>query len=254
MTAIAQLVIEGPFGNPDTMISSPSLNLRKNARLEEAREVTDALTSGKELILVARDTDDLMSYAVGSMIAKMLTKNVIDNVDECYDVLSQVFTVDALSGEKGYRFNRRTVFNTLQEGGIIREGLSIRDAKPAGTLPTISEISRIIENYTKINLDQIQSPARSRDIVDSRFFAIWAMRYVCGHSLTYIGEQMGNRDHTSILNGVNRVRTNRGASTVPGQDAAYRDQIDNICDESDVLALRRHHSILSRQSGIRRVV
>lgn len=254
MTAITQLAVEGPYGNPNTTISDQQgLSLRKNATLEEAWDICQAVLDGKDVIHVARGTDDLMSYGVGAMLAKMAKSGLLDDINDAYLKLSGRYTRETLKGERAYRFNRRTVFNSLQQFGLLRETLSIREAKPAGTLPTITEIARIIENYEHINLAQIQSPARSREIVKARFYAIWVMRYVCGHSLTYIGEQLGNRDHTSILNGVNRVRAIRGTDSVSSEDAGSREIIDNICDECDMLALRRHHSILMSQSGIRRV-
>ncbi len=249
MPALAQTYKDGPFGNADTVISTRNtVSLRKNARLEEARDVCLDILSGKELVAVARDTDDLMAYGVGSMIAKLSDRNQIHDEMTVFDSLASTFTKGSFEQTDEKRFNRRTVFEHLSLNGLVNKGLSIREAKPAGTFPTISEISRIVENYRKISLDQIQSAARSRDIVDARFIAIWVMRYVCGHSLTYIGEQLGNRDHTSVLNGVNRIVAIRAG------DVAKRHEIDNICDESDVIALRRHHSILINQSNIRRVI
>lgn len=248
MTAIACLT-DGPYGNLHTNISEhQSLNIRKNIFIEETRDTYIDIQAGKDVIHVARDADNLMSYGVGAMIAKMATRGVFNSVDEVFKILSKIFTIQNMSGDKGYRFSRRTVFQALKETGLICADLSIREAKPAGTLPTISEISRIIETYENINLAHIQSPGRSRPVVKARFQAIWVMRFVCGHSLTYIGEQLGNRDHTSILNGVNRMRDIRHT------DIGDRNNIDMICDESDALALRRHHNILMSQVGIRRVV
>ncbi|HDZ51518.1 MAG TPA: hypothetical protein ENH63_06945 [Sulfitobacter litoralis] len=249
MPALAQIYKDGPFGNADTMISTRTgFNLRKNARLEEARDVCLDIMSGKELVAVARDTDDLMAYGVGSMIAKLVDRGQLRDELEVFSELAATFTKDSFEQAEEKRFNRRTVFEHLSTKGLVVNGLSIREAKPAGTLPTIAEISRVVENYRSISLNQIQSAARSRDIVDARFIAIWVMRYVCGHSLTYIGEQLGNRDHTSVLNGVNRIVATRAG------DVGRRHEIDNICDESDVISLRRHHSILLNQSNIRRVI
>lgn len=249
MQAIAETLLTGPFGNPDTIISCPaSLPLRKNARLEEAREICQEILDGRDLMFVARHTEDLMAYAVGSMIAKLSDKGLDVTPSHAFMELGRVFSRQRFEGNQAFRFSRRTVFDTLSCRGLLTQDITIRDAKQAGTLPTVAEISRIIENYTEVDLEQIQSPKRSRNIVRARFIAIWVMRTVCGHSLTYIGDQLGNRDHTSILNGVNRVRDIRAS------DAAERKMIDDICDESDILALRRQHGILLRQSSIRRVI
>ena len=248
MNTIAAAVLEGPYGNPETRIASPEiLDLRKNERVEEAHRICREILDGREMIHVAKNSSDIVSYGVGSMISKLQCKNVIDSADDVFEYLLSAFPYRAMSGEKAYRFNRRTAYETLIHAGLIPENYPVKDAKPAGTLPTVTEIARIVENYTKINLEQIQSSERSRNIVHARFITIWVMRMICGHSLTYIGEQLGNRDHTSILNGVSRMRKVRASNV------GEKHKIDNICDESDLLALRRHYKILTSQSGLRRV-
>ncbi|MFX4300066.1 helix-turn-helix domain-containing protein [Pseudosulfitobacter pseudonitzschiae] len=239
---------EGPFGNPDTTISIPAcINLMKNDRIEEAQKISLEITGGRSLFHAAKNSNDLISYGIGSMIAKLRTKHGEDWSREAFYCLSRSFPQSGFQGNNAVRFNRRTVHETLVAQGLLAKNAPIRDAKPAGTLPTVSEIASIVDEYKKICLGQIQSPARSRKVVEARFIVIWAMRTVCGHSLTYIGEQLGGRDHTSILNGVSRMNQIRSA------DIAKRHQIDNICDEADLLALRRHYAILVGHSGLRRV-
>lgn len=247
-TPLTQAYYEGPFGNPDTTISSPAcLTLMKNERIEEAQRISLEIASGRSLLHAAKNSNDLISYGVGSMIAKLRTKHGENWSREAFYCLTRSFPQSGFHGSKALRFNRRTVHDTLIGKGLLPSNAAVRDAKPAGTLPTVAEIASIVDDQKKICLAQIQSPARSRKVVEARFIAIWVMRTVCGHSLTYIGEQLGNRDHTSILNGVSRMNQIRGA------DIAKRHQIDNICDEADLMALRRHYAILIGHSGLRRV-
>lgn len=239
---------EGPFGNPDTKLFTPkTLNIMKNERVEEAQKIYRDINRGRSLYHVAKNSTDIISYAVGSMIAKLSSKYGEDWGNEAFYCLSRRFPNSALQGIKATRFNRRTVIDALVADELLPQNISIRDAKPAGTLPTVAEIAAIVDGHKKISLNQIQSPARSRKVVEARFIAIWVMRMVCGHPLAYIGEQLGNRDHTSILNGVSRMRTIRAS------DIGQRHQVDNICDQADLTALRRHYSILISQSGLRRV-
>ena len=247
MHAIATHLEDGPFGNPDTMISPSGLSLHKNPRLEEARDICMAILGGESPMKTAEDTRDLMSYAVGSMIAKLAKNGLATSPYVAFADLGKVFSPSRLEGDSAYRFSRRTVFETLSNRHMIQASTTIRDAKMAGTMPQVSEIGRVVESYTKIPLSQIQSPARSRKIVAARFITIWVMRTVCGHSLTHIGDQLGGRDHTSVLNGVNRIRELRAG------DVAKRTLIDDICDEADMLAVRRQHSVLVRQGNLKAV-
>jgi hypothetical protein len=243
--------ITGPFGNPNTILKKIiGLDLRKNELLEEAEAITHALINDKKPMHVARDTTDLMAFGVGSMIAKMVTTKIIENPDQAYQVLHQAFTRNALKNEKALRFSRRTVLATLKENGVIPEKTALKDVKPAGSLPNTQEIGRVIEEVLKIPLSQIQSSERSQSVIRGRFYMIWVMRFICGHSLTHIGKQVGGRDHTSVINGINQLTRRR--ERIDGVQA----EVDNICDAADLLAIRRCHQLLINQlptSRIRRI-
>ena len=250
-------VAQGPFGNHDTAIPehahsknvTSDSNNGRNTQLNEARKICHDLMNGKEPVHVVHDTKDLMSYAIGAMIAKLAKEKLLNDVNEAFAMLKKVFTQENLGRKKAYRLNRRTVFDSLQEFNLIKSKLSINKAKPGGTLPNIAEICSTIEKYKYRNITraQIQSPNRRRDIVDARFHAMWVMRYVCGYSLSHIGKRLHDRDHTTVLNGVRKIRETRQ------KDAGDRETIDNICDECDILALRRHYETLTAKSGIRRI-
>lgn len=234
----------GPFGNPDTTMSAQvGLSLRKNAVLEEAQTIADALINGKKAIHVARDAQDVMAYGIGCMMAKMASGKVIEDLRQAFYVLHQAFPFSTVEGEKGLRMNRRTVIATLKENGIVSEKASIKDIKPAGSLPTIQEIGAIVESVMKVSLTQIQSKKRSRSMIDGRFCAIWVMRFACGHSLNHIGKQIGGRDHSSILNGIGQLDLAR--QQIPKK----REEVDNILDAADLMAIKRSHKMRIDQLG-----
>ena len=250
-------VAQGPFGNPDTAIVGHDhpkhtrfnpLN-SKNTQLNEARKICYDLMNGKELVHVIRDTQDLMSYGIGTMIERIAKEKLLQDVNEPFAVLKKVFTQENLGRKKAYRLNRRTVFDSLQEFNLIKKGLSINKFKHSGTLPNISDICSTVEKYKFRNItqSQIQSPTRQRDIADARFHVMWVMRSVCGYSLSQIGGLLHDRDHTTVLNGVRKIREARQ------KDAGDRETIDNICDECDILALRRHYDTLIQHPGIHRI-
>ena len=239
MAATAKVIEIG--GSHALRGATSGVDLRRNPLVEEARDIYLAALAGEERLAIAINAAHLMSYGIGSMIAKLELGGKIGNGEAVFDQMALVFTVRAMTADQPLRFNRRTVLDFLEKQQIIPENLSPKDAKPAGTTPNVSEVARVVENHTLINLEQIRSSCRQHPIVRARFLAIWAMRHVCGHSLTLIGEQLGNRDHTSVLNGVNRVRAMR-------EDAGERRIIDAICDEADALALRRHYNVLTSQS------
>ena len=215
--------------------------------LNEAEIICNEIINDKALAHVARDAGDLMAYAIGSMIATMAKKEIIQNTGKAFSLLRKTAFHDSSKNWKPNQLNRRTTFEILRKSSLFKKDTTIREAKSGGTLPNIKEICEIIGKYENISQKQIESPARTRNIVLARFYTIWVMRTVCGHSLAYIGSKIGNRDHSSILNGVNRIHNMRQ------NDAGARKTINRICDETDMLALKRHYRILIEQNDIKQI-
>ena len=249
-------VAEGPFGNPDTRIleqtgfpqySGTDFHRTENTQLIEAEQICHDIINGKKkLVHVVRDVNDLMAYGIGAMIAKLAEEKLLKDSNDAFRMLEEVFTPETLGRKKAYRLSRRTVFDSLQQFGLIRKKLSIKKAKPGGTIPNITEISGIVERYKKVPRLKIQSPDRNRKVVNARFHIFWVMRYVCGYSLNDIGTRL-NRHHTTVLNGITNIDGIRKRSI------ADRQTVDNICDKSDMLGLCRHYNIMISNPGIHRI-
>lgn len=56
-----------------------------------------------------------------------------------------------------------------------------------------------------IPLSWIRSPRRSRILVDARFIYYWLARDYTESSYSLIGRICGNRDHTTVMHGIERV-------------------------------------------------
>lgn len=212
------------------------------AILMQANEVCRDLRSGREMYEIALHCEDPMSLGIGAMLAKLSAEGLIRDCDLAEGKLNGIFGRES---SKGIPLNRRTVIVALQFLRMAPRDMTVRMAKPAGTVPTMDEISGTIECHTGISLEQIRSASRVREIVNARYLTIWAMRAECGHSLNVIGQRLGDRDHTTILNGIQRLRKKRKS------DADMRKMIDNICDQIDLLALSRNRSDLAASMCLR---
>nr|WP_290428659.1 helix-turn-helix domain-containing protein [Defluviimonas salinarum] len=140
--------------------------------------------------------------------------------------------------------NRHRFICALKRLGIVDNTLSDRALKPAGTTPCVKALGALIADRSQVPFDQIASSSRTKPVVKARFQAIWVMRVVCGHSLTMIGSHMGNRDHTTILNSINKVgltmETNMG----------YRKEMESLCEKADTIGVMQNRNILLRQSRL----
>jgi chromosomal replication initiator protein len=54
-------------------------------------------------------------------------------------------------------------------------------------------------------MKEIQGRSRTRDIVAPRQVAMYLMREETGTSLVEIGQQLGGRDHTTVMHGIAKV-------------------------------------------------
>lgn len=70
---------------------------------------------------------------------------------------------------------------------------------------SITDIQEKVCNYYKLSVNEIQTKSRKRDVVQARQIAMYLARKYTKSSLTVIGEQIGNRDHATVLHAVKTV-------------------------------------------------
>lgn len=71
---------------------------------------------------------------------------------------------------------------------------------------TISLIQEMVADYFEIDLDDLYSKKRTRNITVPRQVAMYLSRELTDSSLPKIGELFGGRDHTTVLHSCQRVR------------------------------------------------
>jgi chromosomal replication initiator protein len=70
---------------------------------------------------------------------------------------------------------------------------------------TIEQVIATVANYYRITTDALWSASRSRTIAFPRQVAMYLARTETGLSYPQIGEHLGNRDHTTILYGFDKI-------------------------------------------------
>ena len=88
--------------------------------------------------------------------------------------------------------------------------------------PTLSvrTIQRTVCRHYGVSLTDLLSSHRTRALVLPRSVAVWLSRRLTTHSLPAIGQQFGDRDHTTILHAARRIDELRQC------DAAMQAQLD----------------------------
>ncbi|TWP22566.1 chromosomal replication initiator protein DnaA [Apibacter muscae] len=70
---------------------------------------------------------------------------------------------------------------------------------------TIDFIQKLVCDYFKVPIDLLQSKTRKRDIVQARQIAMYFAKKYTNASLTSIGNQIGKRDHATVLHACKTV-------------------------------------------------
>lgn len=215
--------------------------------LRSAQEVAKNMREGALQTEVARWAQSPLAYGIGVMIFKLVDKRVMDDEQIAFRLLiSQLGYARSKTGQPEV-VNRRTVIENLRKSNLIDPTLSVRAIKPSGSTPNINQIIRVTEKATQISAEEILSKNRSRNIVDARFFAMWALRTVSGTSFSVIGEHFGGKDHTTVINAVNQVDLKRVT------DQATRVRTDQIVDDADLIGIRSNMDLLVRNCALRSV-
>lgn len=139
--------------------------------------------------------------------------------------------------------SRHHLLGVLRRRGQIDPTLPDREFKPAGTQPCARTLGPVVEAEFGRSMTQIASPSRQREIARARFQSIWLMRHICGLSLNLIGGHFGGRDHTTVLNAINKVEGERMAQ--PG----LAEKLERLCEEIDDLAVSQCYGRLVAAAG-----
>jgi chromosomal replication initiator protein len=87
---------------------------------------------------------------------------------------------------------------------------------------TPEKIQEIVSNYFKVDIKDIQSKSRKKEIVEARHVAMHLTKKYTNCSYTLIGILIGKRDHASVLHADNAIRTRLSI------DKAFRITMSNL--------------------------
>ena len=120
-----------------------------------------------------------------------IASNINSNVRELEGTIKKI---TALTG-----FSKRPV--TLE---IVENALADFNVVNAGII-TPSTIITLVEKHFNLKENSLVSSKRSKDVAFARHIAMYIMRELTEMSTPKIGQELGGRDHSTVLNGINKV-------------------------------------------------
>jgi len=167
-------------------------------------ELPDVETRVAILISKAKQLDTELPHDVAFFIAQRIQSNI----RELEGALRRVIATA--------RFTRKTISVEFAKKAL-HDLLSIQEKQI-----TVDNIQKIVAEYYKIRVSELNSKKRSRSIARPRQIAMALSKELTNHSLPEIGEFFGGRDHTTVLHGCKKV------AELLVEDARVSEDFNNI--------------------------
>jgi len=167
-------------------------------------ELPDVETRVAILISKAKQLDTDLPHDVAFFIAQRIQSNI----RELEGALRRVVATA--------RFTRKNISVDFAKKAL-HDLLSIQEKQI-----TIENIQKIVAEYFKIRVSDLNSKTRSRSIARPRQIAMSLSKELTNHSLPEIGEYFGGRDHTTVLHGCKKV------AELLTEDPRINEDINNI--------------------------
>ena len=144
---------------------------------------------------ILKKKEEMDGLHIDNEVMKYIATNIKSNIRELEGALTKIV---ALS-----RLKKLEVDVTLAEEAL-KDLISPDNTKQV----TPGLIIDIVSEHYNIETQDIISPNKSRNIAYPRQICMYICRKLTDLSLADIGKTMGNRDHTTILHGIDKIETN----------------------------------------------
>jgi chromosomal replication initiator protein len=172
-----------------------TLEERLRSRFEWGLTVDIQQPDYETRMAILKKKEELDGLQIDNEVMKYIATNVKSNIRELEGALTKIV---ALS-----RLKKQEVNVTLAEEAL-KDLISPDDKKQI----TPELIIDVIAEHYNITSSDIYSVNKSRNIAYPRQVAMYLCRKLTDYSLADIGKLMGNRDHTTILHGIDKVEKN----------------------------------------------
>lgn len=145
-------------------------------------------------IAILRRKAESEHLVISDEILTMIAERVDSNIRELEGSLTRLSAYASLNG--GAQINL-----TLAEEAL-REVFQQKEMKRV----TCQSIQEAVANYYSVTVEDITGARRNREVVVPRQVAMYLTREMLGMSLPKIGEAFGGRDHSTVLNGCQKMQ------------------------------------------------
>ena len=173
-----------------------TLEERMRTRLEWGVPVDIHAPDYETRMAILKRKADMDHISISNEILDYIAQNVVSNIRELEGALNKISVYTRLDNNKEEL--------TIERAAEILKDLVSKDSAHEIT-PDF--IINIVSDHMNVPYDDITSSKRSQDIATARQIVMYLCRnYLERHSLQQIGDAVGGRDHSTVLNGIEKIK------------------------------------------------
>jgi chromosomal replication initiator protein len=153
---------------------------------------------------------ELQSVPVPKNVIDYIARRVQSNVRELEGTLTRITAMASVAGS-AVTLELATIALEANAGGVRRSA------------PTLDEVMEAVLNHYKVDRHFMLSTSRERAIALPRQVAMYLMREEAQCSLPRIGTYLGNRDHSTVMHGCDKI-----ASELKNENVQVRKDVSAI--------------------------
>lgn len=169
-----------------------TLEERLRSRFEMGLTVDIQSPDYETRMAILRKKEELEGYNIDNEVIKYIASNIKSNIRELEGALTKIVALSKL--------NKKEINIELAE-----EALKDLISPNAAREITAELIIKVVAEHFGITTIDIASQKRNKDIVYPRQIAMFLCREMTATPLQTIGKYLGNRDHTTIIHGIEKI-------------------------------------------------
>ena len=174
---------------------------------------------------------DIQAPDLETRIAILKKKSLIDHLNVPNDVMVYIASrIDSNIRELEGALTRAVAYASLTHQpvttDVVAEALKNIFAENKTKVITLDVVQEIVADHFKVNIEELHSKKRTREIAFPRQVAMYLCRKLTEDSLPNIGNFFGGRDHTTVLHAFNTISAKRESDKK--LDKTIQELIDRI--------------------------
>ncbi|MDR1147690.1 MAG: chromosomal replication initiator protein DnaA [Spirochaetaceae bacterium] len=169
-----------------------NLTDRLKSRFESGLNVEICLPDYETRFAIAKSRIKLCGINIPDDVISFVCKNITTNVRDLISALKKLFSYADLMAKPV----------TLE---IAQQQLRDTIVSTKQTNVSTDVIIRIVAEYFSLTPTDLRSKKKSHNIVHPRHLSMYIIRDLTELSTTDIGEVLGGRDHTTVMNGIDKI-------------------------------------------------